>query len=206
MGNMGYKSCGTPFQTYTTNYELCCGGVRYTELHEPQVFLNRILRFHLGVNKFTPNPAVKLEMDVMDSKMLHWIEFVRLKNHISSMDENRLPVKVYKWDESLKINGWVTQLKSILEYANMSECAPIDVQCDLDVLQTRLHRLNRDKWWVEASSIPKLRTFIEIHDITESKVLVLKNFKRTQRSLLAKLKMWRPTSNTRDRASQRHAY
>ena len=36
--------------------------------------------------------------------------------------------------------------------------------------------------------MPKLRTFILIHDITKSKVLVLKNLKVSQRNLLAKLK------------------
>ena len=106
----------------------------FTELNEPQVFLNRNLRFYLGVNKFTPNPAVKLEMDIMDAKMLCWIEFVRLKNHLSKMNEPRLPVKVYKWEESLKVHGWVSQLKSILEYAYMSDCAALTTYCDLDVL------------------------------------------------------------------------
>ena len=36
--------------------------------------------------------------------------------------------------------------------------------------------------------MPKLRTFMEIHDITETKVLVHKNLKRNHRSLLSKLK------------------
>ena len=160
----------------------------YTELNEPQVLFNRILRFYLGVNKFTPNPSVKLEMDIMDMKYLRWIEFARIKNRICKMDDNRLPVGVYKWEESLKIDGWVSQMKSILQYANMEECMRIDSYCDLDALYAWLHRLNRDKWWIEASAMPKLRTFIKIHDVTESKVLVMKNMKRSQRSLLAKLK------------------
>ena len=94
----------------SSNNELRSRGVGYAELNEPQVLLNRILRFYLGVNKFTPNPAVKLEMDIMDIKFFRWVEFVRMKNRICSMDANRLPVKVYKWEESLKIDGWVNRL------------------------------------------------------------------------------------------------
>ena len=124
----------------------------------------------------------------MDVKFYRWIELVRLKNRISSMDETRLPVRVYKWQESLKIDGWVKQVKSVLHYVNMEECCPLEMHCDLDVLEARLHRLNRERWWVESTSMPKLRTFVQIHDETESKVLVLKNLKRNQRSLISKLK------------------
>ena len=95
---------------------------------------------------------------------------------------------MFKWEQSLKIDGWVIQVNTILHYANMDECCPIDVHCDLDVLEAMLHRINRDKWWVESAAMPKLRTFIHIHDAAESKVLVLKNLKRNHRSLIAKLK------------------
>ena len=189
MGNMGYKSYLTLFKTYVLPIMNYAAGVwGYAEQNEPQVLLNRILRFYLGVNKFTPNPAVKLEMDIMDVKMYRWIELVRIKNRLCDMDEGRLPVRVLKWEKSLKIDGWVRQVESILHYANMEECIPLHVHCDLDVLEARLHRLSREKWWVESSSMPKLRTFIEVHDITESKALVLKNLTRNHRSLISKLK------------------
>ena len=77
---------------------------------------------------------------------------------------------------------------SVLHYVKMEECCPLDVHCDLDVLEARLHKLNRDKWWVESAPMPKLQTFISIHDETETKALVLRNLHRNQRSLLPKLK------------------
>ncbi len=40
----------------------------------------------------------------------------------------------------------------------------------------------------EASTMPKLRTFIQIHDNDQIKTLVHKNLKRNHRSLIAKLK------------------
>ena len=55
MGNMGYKSYLTSSQTYVLPIMNYAAGVwGYTELNEPQALLNRILRFYLGVNKFTP--------------------------------------------------------------------------------------------------------------------------------------------------------
>ena len=49
------------------------------------------------------------------------------------MKPNRLPVKIYNWEESLNINGWVKDLKHILTYCNMSEYGELDTLCDLDV-------------------------------------------------------------------------
>ena len=96
---MGFKLYLTLFQTYVLPIINYATGVwSYTELCEPQVLLNWILRFYLGVNKFTPNPTVKLEMDIMDAKMLRWVEFVHLKNRICRMAKDRLPYyKVHKW-------------------------------------------------------------------------------------------------------------
>ncbi len=60
--------------------------------------------------------------------------------------------------------------------------------CDLDVAEARLKRINRDKWWLEAHSKPKLRTFIRVHDLSQTQVIVKKNLSRSQRSLITKLK------------------
>ena len=79
-------------------------------------------------------------------------------------------------------------MKSILEYGNMPECMELENVCDLDVLKARLERLSRDQNWVEATTMPKLHTFIQIHDLTETKILVHKNLSRNQCSLLTKLK------------------
>ena len=55
LGNMGYKSYLTLFKTYVLPIMNYAAGVwGYIEQNEPQVLLNRILRFYLGVNKFTP--------------------------------------------------------------------------------------------------------------------------------------------------------
>ena len=101
------------------------------------------------------------------------------------MKRDRLPVKVYLWERSLKTQGWA---KNILEYANMSDSNGIECKSDLDVLQARLKVLNRDKWWVEACSKPKLDTFVQIHDRTEIRGIVKHNLSRPYRSIVSKFK------------------
>ncbi len=189
LGNLGYRTYLTLFNTYILPILNYASGVwGYAEQAEPQILQNRICRFYLGVNKFTPNPVTKIEMDIVDIKFSRWVEMARYKNRLCNMEEHRFPVKIYKWEKSLKINGWVKNVNEMMTLCNMEECTDLEEFCDLDVLEARLRRMNRDRWWLEATTMPKLRTFINIHDISQDRILVLKNLKRNHRSLIAKLK------------------
>ena len=110
----------TLFYTYISpilNYASGLWG--YAEHAELQILQNRICRFYLGVNKFTPNPVTKFEMDIMDIEFKRWIEMARYKNRLSNMDKHRFPVKIYKWEKSLKTNGWVKNVRDMLTLCNM---------------------------------------------------------------------------------------
>ena len=56
---------------------------------------------------------------------------LRYKNRLAKMDEDRLPVRVYKWMKSLKVDGWAKNVNFILEHANMSDCSELENSCDL---------------------------------------------------------------------------
>ncbi len=88
----------------------------------------------------------------------------------------------------MKHKGWVKDLEFILTYCNMSEYAELDTLCDLDVAEARLKRLNRDKWWIECHSKPKLRTYIQIHNKNDICTLVKRNLSRKHRSQVSKFK------------------
>ncbi len=60
---------------------------------------------------------------------------------------------------------------------------------DLDVLGSRLLRLDRQKWLLEANTKTKLRTFLEIYNANDPKALISTFLTRSQRSLLSKLKL-----------------
>ncbi len=101
-----------------------CGSAiwSFKEARESEVLQNRVGRFYLGVNKFTPVATTSLELDWLDPKFGRWLEILGYKNWLSKMNPSRLPVKVYKWENSLKIKGWVQDLKHILSYCNMDDC------------------------------------------------------------------------------------
>ena len=66
---------------------------------------------------------------------------VHYRNRLSEMDPQRLLVNLYKLEKSLKLNSWVKTLKFIWQHCDMLECIDLKQKCDLDVLETCLHRL-----------------------------------------------------------------
>ena len=109
------------------------------------------------------------------------------------MDDDRLPKVVYNWDKSLNTEAWAKSSEFILQYVNMLEDCMEDDICmlkyvDLDVLKSRLMKLNREKWWLSTADMPKLRTFRVIYNEQDHMGIVYTNLTRRQRSLLVKFK------------------
>ncbi len=105
------------------------------------------------------------------------------------MKPHRLPVIVYKWERSLKLDTWAEEVKQILSYSDMlHDDANIWRKFDLDVLTSRLKYLNRQKLWQEAHTKDKLVTFVKVHDISNTNQIVKLNLSRIHRSILIKLK------------------
>ena len=70
---MGFKSYQTLYESYVTSIMNYAAGVwGFEEFTEPQVLQNCIPRFYLGVSKFTPNAATKIEMDWLDPRYQRW--------------------------------------------------------------------------------------------------------------------------------------
>ena len=184
------------YQTYVMTIANYGAGVcGFQEANDPQVMQNRVCHYYLGVHKFTPVAATKIIMDWPDMKSLRWVEILRYRNRLSEMDSQKLPVKLYHLEKSLKIKGWVQNVESILQYCNMSKCFPLDARCDLDVAQARLHKLNREKWWVEASTMTKLENFVKIYEKDKPQYLVKSSLSRTHRSIHSQDTMWGSTLN-----------
>ncbi len=86
-------------------------------------------------------------------------------------------------------NGWADSVRHILDYASMTVDITSDEQIDLDTLHSRLLRLNRNQWLLEAGTKTKLRTFLEVYDHDNPRAIVNANLKRSQRSVLSKIKL-----------------
>ena len=70
----------------------------------------------------------------------------------------------------------------------MDDCLDLHHKCDLDVLQAWMKVLNRDKWWLEAGTKTKLRTFIQVFDRKDPRGLIKCNLSRNHCSLISHLK------------------
>ena len=187
--NMGINSHTTLYDSYVLailNYGTAVWG--FGEYTGPQVLSNRIKRFFLGINSFTPVASVSLEFDWLDVKYIRWVEMVRLVNRIKKMPESRWPRKILRWDVSLKAGGWSDQVQHVLQYANFNTDLLSEEIIDLDALRSRLLVLNRQKWLLEASDKTKLRTFLQIYDSEAPRSIVESLLTRSQRSIVSKLK------------------
>ena len=189
VGNLGINTYETLYSSYVKpimNYASGVWGFRHFD--KPQVLQNRIMRFYLGVHKFAPVASTKVEMDWLECRESRWVDMLRLFNRINTMNDDRLPKIIYKWDISLGLNSWASEIKHIAASLGM----PVDIndneQYDLSFVSNKLLIANRQKWALEAERKPKLRTFIQIHNFNHTQTLVKSNLSRYQRSLLTQLK------------------
>ena len=189
IGNMGIKTYETLYESYVDpimNYASGVWGFRHNDA--PRVLQNRIMRFYLGVHKFAPVAATKLEMDWLECREKRWLNMLRLFNRISIMNPDKLPKIVYDWDRSLGLESWGSEIRHI------SASLGIDINSnDGDVFSlTDAYNIflnqNRATWQSEAHRKPKLRTFVQIHDFDSNQLLVKSGLTRYQRSLLSQLK------------------
>ena len=119
------------------------------------------MRFYLGVHKFAPVATIKLEMDWLDCKYTRWLNMIRLFNRISAMDDTRLPKIVYKWDVSLGLQTWASEINQIANTTGLT--LHFGYQCDVTKAYNTFLRENRNDWKTEANLKPKLRTFNKIN-------------------------------------------
>ncbi len=125
----------------------------------------------------------------MSTRFKQWIEMIRLRNRIVAMQDDRLPKLVYLWDKSLSTNAWVSETDHILQYVNMLPEDDDFKHVDLDCINSRLMKLDRERWWLAQDDLTKLHTFREVYDEQDHRGIVYANLSHRQRSLVVKLKV-----------------
>ena len=121
IGNMGVRSYETLYNAYVLpimNYAIGIWG--FSDFSKPQVLQNRITRFFLGVHRFAPLAATKSELDWIGCREARWIEMLRLFNRFNGMDKSRWPNIILKWDQSLGLNTWYSEIQYILAYLGLN--------------------------------------------------------------------------------------
>ena len=116
------------------------------------------------------------------------MEVLRLKNRLVIMKSDRWPKKVWNWDRSTKTDAWSNEVALVLSHIRQDPALGMDLMLDLD----EVDKISVDKairsWTLESYSKTKLRTFIQIHDFDDPRVLICANLSRTRWSLVSKFK------------------
>ena len=187
LGDLGYTTYCRLYESYVLSVACYGAGVwGFRPFPAPRVLQNRINRFYLGVHRFAPVAATSLLMDTVDIRYHRWIEILRLHNRIMQMDPDRIPHKVYMWEEENGGRGWLSDVKTVAETLHLPPPSH-HVLYDLDVASTAVKKLSNDDHWNESKKKPKLDCFVEVTDRSNVANLVRANLKRRPRSLTAKL-------------------
>ena len=188
--NMGIKTYESLYKSYVLPIMNYGSGVwGFGDYSKPQILQNKISRFYLGVHRFAPVSATKIEMNWLDVRSLRWIEMIRYYNRLVKMDNDRLPKIIYDWDKSLNIEAWSCEIKYIIGKLGFDMSNYGIEQVNLEHASDTLLLLNQCVWKREAELKPKLRTFNKINDFSNIQTIVQSPVTRVQRSLLTQLKV-----------------
>ena len=189
VGDLGIKTYKTLFDSYVEPIMNYASGVwGYKDFSSPQVLQNRIMRFYLGIHKFSPLASTKLEMDWIDCRQRRWINMLRLFNRIISMNSSMIPKIILQWDVSLGLETWFSEIKHIINELSLHNTSENFEPYNISQVYETSIEYNRALWANEALQKPKLRTFIQIHDFDSKQLLVKSHITRYQRSLLSQIK------------------
>ena len=99
---------------------------------------------------------MSIEFDWIDTKYLRWLDMICYLNRLIKMDDHRWPVKIHKWDFSLKTKGWADNVAHVLNYLNLDTNLRDGPEVDLDAAKSRMLTLNRSQWKLEAATKTQL--------------------------------------------------
>ena len=91
---------------------------------------------------------------------MRWhMEMLRLWNRLVDMNENRLTKKIFRWDKSLCLNNWSSDIHLLLQNNNLVNIFDQGILCDFSRFKSeQLENYGRD-WRNMVEQKPKLRTY-----------------------------------------------
>jgi hypothetical protein len=153
------------------------------------IIQNRVLRYFLGVHKFTPTLGINGDTGWLHSRDRRQINMLRFWNRLMSMDNNRLTKKIFSWDMEQPGSSWSNNIQTILEMLDMETIFIHKSKVDLSQVEAKLRNITNEKWQQEIINKPKLRTYILFKDSYTVEPYVNSFLSRHQRSLLAQLRL-----------------
>ena len=177
-----FHSCVSPILDYS-----CCiwGFDNFKDIEKIQ---NQACRFYLGVHKFAPIIAVQGDMGWKTSRHRRMLHIMRYWNRLIKMNDARLTKKIFRWDFECIGDNWTRNLEIIFENFDLSHIYNTMSQVNIQNFDKCLTEEFQEKWKLELTTKPKLRTYALFKNIYLTENYVKGCFSRKYRSLLAQIR------------------
>ena len=199
--SMFYHNKGLGFRTYSKLYESCIcpimeygsGVWGYSKNEKLCKIYLRAARCFLGVNKYAPLPGIEGDMGWDPPVVRCKIEMLRLWNRLVGMNDQRMPKLLY--NHMLTQNHpWIAKIKNIFNEINCADVfsnnVPIINFKEFSDFASKSLMTHVNNVWVNTlSNKPKLHLYKEYKTQYCTERYVLIGLRRSQRSVLAKLRL-----------------
>ena len=189
--NMGYDTYTKCFETSilpVINYgSEVCGFIKN---NKSDLVQTKAMKYFLGVHHFAANDAVEGDMGWHPNHITRTLNVLRYWNRLVLMNNNRLTKRIFNYYYELNEKGsWCHYVKTTLMSLDMGNIYDDQLECDLTLCKALLYERYTGVWLNNVNRKPKLRTYKEIKNSFEADVYVKLNLEKSQRSLLAQLRL-----------------
>ncbi len=161
----------------------------YKEISHAENIQNKILRFYLGVHRFTPIAGILGDFGEMPVQWKRWVKMLAYWNRLVLMDDSRLTKKVFMYDYSVCKNNWTSEIKCIFDLLQLQGTFENMETCDVNMVKKKLLDIYVEKWNSDVQRKPKLCTYNIFKTEFELENYVKLNLNRKNRSLLAQFRL-----------------
>ena len=159
----------------------------FEETQECKAIQNRGIRYFLGVHKYTTKLAIEGDMGWESCLTKQRCEMVRLWNRLTQLPEERLTKKIFSWSR-MQNHPWIRELSLIFSLSNLNMYFVNNLQCNINLIKTKLSAKYQEQWKVDIWKKPKLRIYVQIKEECFTEPFVAYNLEKGQRSLCAQLR------------------
>ena len=147
---------------------------------------NKAVRYFLGLHRFTPIPALCVEMGWNSLKIDRWLSMLKFWNICLQLNDNRLTTNIFEWDFDMcsvhNYDNWSSDVREILSAASLLEIFKIKSSCHLPYLVDILKEIGVINWKAEVQNKPKLRTWVSFKQDLETEKYVKDFLPKCERS------------------------
>ena len=190
----GLKDCG--FKTYEKLYNSCvvpvldycssvCGFKSHQNIDNVQ---NRVMRYFLGVHRFTPILAMVGDSGWLQSVYRRWLAMLHLWNRFTSMDDNRLTKQVFPYDLAKCNNNWSKYVRTVMGHIGLIDYFTDRAATNLCAAKTLICEYYSGIWKSDVAHIPKLRTYCLFKSAFQCNDYLMLDLRKCKRSILCQFR------------------